>query len=190
MYRGGGVIDLGLIPEKAKDFTDSCSFPFISVCCFDWFVYPLPSSQIVVPEWQFLAPQGEVVIAWCNHLPLLLHNNKFATKKRSTATTYKEMAKTTFCRGSQQERKFAKHDPEPQFTNKMLSRPTRCRRNVVFFEREMFWKFGKRKIQIKLSGRTICKKVIKNDHLQKMIKINKFKTRNIKKIDAKFVLFT
>ena len=59
------------------------------------------------------------------------------------------MAKTTFCRGSQQERKFAKRDPEPQFANKMLSRPTRCRRNVVYFDREMFWKFEKEKIQKK-----------------------------------------
>ena len=87
----------------------------------------------------------------------MFHYNKFATKKRSTATTYKEMAETTFCRRSQQEQKFAKHDPEPQFTNKMLSRPTRCRRNVVYFDREMFWKFEKEKIQ---------KKVVWKDNLQ------------------------
>ena len=70
-------------------------------------------------------------------------------KKRFTATTYKEIAETTFCRRSQQERKFARHDQEPQFANKMLSRPTRCRRNVVYFDREMFWKFEKEKIQKK-----------------------------------------
>ena len=60
----------------------------------------------------------------------MFYNNKFATK-------------------NDPQRQFAKHDPEPQFANKMLSRPTRCRRNVVYFEREMFWKFEKEKIQKK-----------------------------------------
>ena len=60
----------------------------------------------------------------------MFHNNKFATK-------------------NDPQRQFAKHDPEPQFANKMLSRPTRCRRNVVYFDREMFWKFEKEKIQKK-----------------------------------------
>ena len=87
----------------------------------------------------------------------MFYNNKFATKKRSTATTYKEMAETTFCRRSQQEQKFA-----------TWSRATIIKQDVVKTNKVsqkccLLWERNVLKIWKKKNSN----KVVRKDNLQK-----------------------
>ena len=165
MYRGGGVIDLGLIPEKAKDFYWLFSIYFSLLF---WLMYPLSPSQIVVPEWQFLAPQGEVVIAWCNHLPLVLHNNKFATKNDPQRQLTKKWPKRHFAeevnRNENLQNMIQSHNlqtrccQDQQGVAEMLcTLRKKCFENLKKknFKKKLFWKDN---LQKKLSKTTICKK--------------------------------
>ena len=120
----------------------------------------------------------------------MFHNNKFATKNDPQRQLTKKWPKRHFAeevnRNENLQNMIQSHNlqtrccQDQQGVAEMLSTLTE----------KCFGNLKKKKSKKKLSGRTICKIVIKNDHLPKMIKTNKFKTRNIKKIDAKFMLFT
>ena len=120
----------------------------------------------------------------------MFYNNKFATKNHPQRQLTKKWPKRHFA-------EEVNRNENLQNVIQSHNLQTRCCQDqqgvaemLSSLREKCFENLEKEKLKKKLSERTICKKVIKNDHLQKMIKINKFKTRNIKKIDAKFVLFT